>query len=334
MILKSFNVEKNQSNIKNFKSILIYGENGGLRDNIKELIKKGSKEGEYINFFQDEIIKNKNLLKDEVINGSLFNVEKIIFIHDANDKIYDHLQEILINIKGRDKIIILSNLLDKKSKLRNLFEKDDRLAIVPCYQDDQRALSNYIRQELKEFSGLSSEIINLIINNSDENRRIVDNEIIKIKTLFIDKKIDFEKLRKLMNIKTNSGFEKLRDASLLGDINFVNKSLSTISIIREDIYFYLNQLTQRINKLLEIHRINKEYKNSDLAVENITPKIFWKDKPMFKNQIKKLNENDLNSILQEIGNAEILMKKETKIRNDIIIKNLIVNISLRARSIS
>ena len=59
-----------------------------------------------------------------------------------------------INIKGRDKIIILSNLLDKKSKLRNLFEKDDRLAIVPCYQDDQRALSNYIRQELKEFSGL------------------------------------------------------------------------------------------------------------------------------------------------------------------------------------
>ena len=44
MILKSFNVEKNQSNIKNFKSILIYGENGGLRDNIKELIKKGSKE--------------------------------------------------------------------------------------------------------------------------------------------------------------------------------------------------------------------------------------------------------------------------------------------------
>ena len=49
---------------------------------------------------------------------------------------------------------------------------------------------------------------------------------------------------------------------------------------------------------------------------------------MFKNQIKKLNENDLNSILQEISNAEILMKKETKkIRNDIIIKNLIVNIS-------
>ena len=63
MILKSFNVEKNQSNIKNFKAILIYGENGGLRDNIKELIKKGSKEGEYINFFQDEIIKNDKNVK-------------------------------------------------------------------------------------------------------------------------------------------------------------------------------------------------------------------------------------------------------------------------------
>ena len=138
----------------------------------------------------------------------------------------------------------------------------------------------------------------------------------------------------LLNIKSNSTFDKIRDASLLGDLVYVNKSLSSINVLNEDVFFFLNQLSLRINKLLEIHKLSKDYKDSDIALENIKPKIFWKDKQIVKNQIQKLNESKLSNILGEIGEAELLMKKGNKVRNDIIVKNLIVNICNRANAIS
>ena len=58
MILKSYIVEKNISSLNNYSSLLVYGENVGLKDDIKEIVKKENKDAEVINFFQDEIIKN------------------------------------------------------------------------------------------------------------------------------------------------------------------------------------------------------------------------------------------------------------------------------------
>ena len=62
MILKSYIVEKNISSLNNYASLLVYGENVGLKDDIKEIVKKENKDAEVINFFQDEIIKKTNYL--------------------------------------------------------------------------------------------------------------------------------------------------------------------------------------------------------------------------------------------------------------------------------
>ncbi len=64
--------------IKN-KSILIYGENKGLMNVFKKLLKKSLIHYEVINFFQDEIIKNQNLLINEMSNISLFGKKKTFF---------------------------------------------------------------------------------------------------------------------------------------------------------------------------------------------------------------------------------------------------------------
>ena len=57
MILKSYIIEKNLSIIDNYESILFYGENIGLKDEIKSELKK-FKNYETVNFYQEEIIKN------------------------------------------------------------------------------------------------------------------------------------------------------------------------------------------------------------------------------------------------------------------------------------
>ena len=79
MIFKSFLVEKKLSLLDNYPFILFYGENIGLKDEIKFEIKKKYTTFEQINFNQDEINKNERLLDEQIYNSSLFNENKLIF---------------------------------------------------------------------------------------------------------------------------------------------------------------------------------------------------------------------------------------------------------------
>ena len=79
MILKSFIIEKNISILDKYSLTLIYGENIGLKDDIKIEIKKFFKEYEQISFDQNEILKNEKLLNEQLNNISLFNKKKLIF---------------------------------------------------------------------------------------------------------------------------------------------------------------------------------------------------------------------------------------------------------------
>ena len=86
MILKSYEIENNIKNALNFKFILIYGENIGLKETLKKKLISFSDKAEIINLYQEDITKNKNLIVDEVKNISLFSKEKIIIINQTNEK--------------------------------------------------------------------------------------------------------------------------------------------------------------------------------------------------------------------------------------------------------
>ena len=72
MILKSYVVEKNVNILKNYQITLIYGQNNGIKDDIKQAIKEKNENSENIIFFEREIIKNKNILYQNIVNESLF----------------------------------------------------------------------------------------------------------------------------------------------------------------------------------------------------------------------------------------------------------------------
>ena len=135
MILKSYIVEKNIDSLKDYSSILVYGENIGLKDDIKEKIKEEHKNAELINFFQDEIIKKNQIVYNEINNTSLFNEKKVIILHEVSDKIFKIIEELLEKTGNSLKILVISGNLDKKSKIRNHFEKGNNIGIIPCYND-------------------------------------------------------------------------------------------------------------------------------------------------------------------------------------------------------
>ena len=331
MIFKSYVLEQNLKSIDNCKIILFYGENQGLKEEFKKNIKEANKNNEKLNLLQDEIIKNENLLINEISNKSLFNNKKIIFIDQVNEKILNIIEEMAEDVSD-EKIVIFAGNLDKKSKLRSYFEKSKLCGIVACYQDNEITIKKIITNKLSDYQGLSTQVINFIIQNTGLNRSKVNNEIEKIKSCFLEKKINLEKIDLLLNIKTNDDFNKLKDEALKGNKIKTNKLLADTVFEPESNIYYLNSINQRINKLYEIEKLKQNNSNTETLVSSLKPPIFWKDKPVLIEQTNKWNENKIKKALEKTYTVELQIKPGSAIKNDLLIKNLMIDLCTVANS--
>ena len=331
MIFKSYILEEKIQLANNHKMILFYGENQGLKKEFKQKLKILNANHEILNLYQDEIIKNKNILINEVSNKSLFAEKKIIFINETNDKILDIVEEINNSIE-EEKIFLFSDVLDKKSKLRNYFEKSKSLGVSACYLDNEITIRKIIMKKLNNYQGLTSEIINLIIQNTGFDRDKVNNEINKIKSCFKEKKIEQEKIDLLLNIRSNDDFNLLKDEALNGNKINTNKLLADTVFEVEKGTYYLNTINQRINKLNEIDNMKQENSSIEILISNLRPPVFWKDKAMLIQQSKKWNKRKLLKVLDKTYKLEIEIKSNSAVKKDLLIKNLIVDLCRTANA--
>ena len=334
MILKSFLVEKNIKLLDQYFTNLIYGENIGMKDDIKNQVKSHLKDYEQINFNQDEIIKNKKILDEQINNTSLFSKKKIIFINEVSDKSKDIISTVIEKPITDLKLFLFSQSLETRSVLRKIFEKEKKLGIIPCYQDNERTLNDYVRKNLHEYSGLSQQIINFLIKNSGLDRKTLSHEIDKIKSLFLDKKIQIDKLPELLNNNNNLDFNHVRDYCLGAEKENLNKSLGNMIFLNENAYFYLSILSNRIEKLINVYHEFEKEKNLEMAINKVKPPIFWKEKPSFQKQFEKWNGKKLQEAKKILFNTELQIKKNVNSNNSLLIKSLIINLYLKAASTS
>ena len=322
MILKSYIVEQDINKID--KSIsLFYGENLGLINDFKKLIIESNKNTTIIRLNEEEVLKKDVILFREISNSSLFEEKKAIFIDQVSDKILNQILEIE-NISTDIKIYLFSGVLEKKSKLRNYFEKSKNFCVIACYEDNAITLKNIIQKKLKDFKGINMQNINLILENSNYSRAKLNNELDKINDFFHDKVLSVEKLEDLLNLKTNDDFNKLKDAAFMGEKKNTNRLLSDTILEEDQNFFYLNSINQRLGKLLEINKSSAE--NLEMAVNNLKPPIFWKDKQNVINQAKKWNKNKIKSIMKKTYDIEIKIKSNSIINKKLLIKKLLVDL--------
>ena len=330
MIIKNYEIEKNINLLDKYNLILFFGENLGFKNEIKDKIKDKKKDFEKVNFSQDEILSNNEILYSEVLNFSLFDKNKIFFISQVNDKILTTLEEIKDKLKNQQ-IYLFAEILEKKSKLSINFAKSKDLLAIPCYTDNEITIKNIVINALDGFKNLSNENLKLIIDNCNLDRNKLNNELKKIVSCFRDKKLDTEKLIKLLNIKENDDFNILKDEALIGNKIQTNKLLSETEIDNDKKVFYINSINQRLLKLLDLKEISKT-KNIENAINEIKPPIFWKDKPTFLKQAMKWNDKKINKVLNETYKLELEVKSNSLIDHRILIKKLLVDICNLASS--
>ena len=328
MIYKSYVLEQNINSLDQ-KIALFYGENLGLKEDLKKIIKDQNKNSEILRYAQEDLIKNNHLLINEIKNISLFEKNKIFFVENVNDKLLELIQE-TENIISERKIFLFSDILDKRSKLRNYMEKSKNCACVPCYQDNEISIKILINSKLNGYSGLTPYNINLILDHTNLDRSKLNNELDKIISFFLDRNILSEKLKELLNAKTNDDFNKLIDEAFMGNKSNTNKLLSNTTMDYEKNILYINIINQRLDKLMQIHQLNVS-KIED-AINNLKPPIFWKDKPNITKQAKKWNKYKIKNMFEATVELEKRIKTNNLIEKNILIKKLLLDICSKANS--
>jgi len=340
MIVKSYEIQKKRDVILKYNLFLLYGENIGLKKDIKkniqfEIKKNNNNSVEISSLYENDILENTNDFYNSIYSGSLFGNTKIITVNNATDKITSLIEDITGKYPGNVIIIILSEILEKKSKLRNFFEKNEKTLCIPCYLDTSRDLEIIIINEFRKNNiNLSRESINLLIEKSNFDRNNLRNEIEKIKAYTLDKKsADFDEIKDLINFSGGHKTDNLINECLSGNITQYKKILSEFYINTVNQIFLLRILSNKMRRLLNMKEMESNYDNLDSLLNASKPPIFWKEKPIVKKQLTVWNIKRLEKTIDEINNIELLCKKNPQI-SKIVFFNFFSEVCKKASNFS
>ena len=228
MIIKSFELDK--INVKSSNFYLFYGENEGYKNEAIEKIFNINISKNIYKYEEKEILDNFESFFESIKSKSLFEKEKLIIISRVSDKIKNIIEEIIEKNIEDIKIVLNSGILEKKSKLRSLFEKNKNIICVPFYADSNQTLSKIINNFFREKKiVVSQEKINLLIDRCRGNRQNLRNELDKIDSFVKNKKnINIDQIMKLTNLAENYNVSELIDSYLAANFK------KTINILNEN----------------------------------------------------------------------------------------------------
>ena len=331
MIIKSFEYKK--IILTQQKIHLLYGENQGhLSDFVDNIFKKKFVDNIY-QYEEPEVLNNEEIIFNEIQNKSFFEIEKLIIINRATDKIKNLIERINEKTINDVNIVLVSGVLEKKSKLRSLFEKDKKLIIIAFYKETEQSLLNLAISFFKEKNiNISRQLINLIIKRAMNDRGNLKNELSKIEAYSLSKKeINEECILKITNLSENYGISALIDNCLIQNQKKIKEIINENNFSAEESIQIIRTFLMKSKRLqILIKEISKD-RNIDSVITEAKPPIFWKDKEMVRQQLTIWNKDKILDLIKRINSTELLIKKNSinsiNILMDFIFKETTRNIN-------
>jgi DNA polymerase III subunit delta len=313
MIIKYFEIKKKNLSKNNF--FLLYGNNEGLINTTINEILKPILAKSVFNYEEAEILKDIDGFNENLVNKSFFDNEKLIIVNRISDKFLNIVKEIISkNIKDISLILIASSL-DKKSKIRNFFEKESNTVCVPFYEDNLQTLSLLAQNFVKDRNiKISQQLINIIVERASGDRINLKNELQKIESFSKNKKdININDILKITNLSENYDISDLVDSCLSKNKKRIIKILNENNFSSEDCILILRVFLSKLKRLIKLHLELANKKNIDTVISSHKPPIFWKEKESVKQQVKMLNYNDTRDLILKTNELELLVKKNPQL---------------------
>jgi len=330
MIVKE--LEFNKIDINRYSLYLLHGKNEGSKKEIISKIISKNKKIEIQKLEEKQILENQELFLEELLSSSLFSSEKLIIINRATDKILKNIESIYEKKINGLIIIINSDILEKKSKLRNFFEKEKELICVPFYPYTNQTLSLLANKFFREKKiSMSQSNINLIINKCNGDREFLENELIKIELfLFKKKNLDTNELTKLINLIENHSISELIDSCLINNSKKVSLILNENNFNNEDCVTIIRTFLAKAKKILKLANNYSKNNNLEITLSESKPPIFWKEKDVVKLQLLRWKPEMIKKLITNIYDIELEIKKNSSSSLNILMNFIFNQISSKA----
>ena len=309
MILKKYD----QTLVLEKKICLFHGKNDAQKDLILNELKRI-----FINNFQiyyeKDVIQNPEIFYNEIYTKSFFEKQKLLIIKNTTDKFLSNVQNISERNIEETLIICISDILDKKSKLRSFFEKDSNLISLAFYPDNIQSLVNLTSNFFKKKNiSVSFETINLIVNKANCERKFLLNELEKIEIFSKNRKnITNKEINKLVNSNEDNNINELIDNCLAKNEKKIIYLMNENNFNTDDLILIIRIFLSKAKRLLNLVKNFSIQKNIDKTISETKPPIFWKDKEIVKKQIKSWSISQVEKLILEINQIEFLIKTNSQ----------------------
>lgn len=260
----------------------------------------------------DVLSEDPARLQDEAHAMSLMGGARLVRIEDGGDRHTTLLKDYLAAPSRENLVIIEAGELGPRSSLRQLFEKSDSAAAVPCYVDDERGVSNLIRQTLTAngYTVQSDALAWLAANIAGDRLRVrmeIDKLMIYMGTQ--SKHVTFDDAQAACGEAGDQSLDDLIYAIGNGRIEpalraynkLVEEGVAAVTILRA--------LQGHFRRLHYTRSLIQDGLDVDTAMKRLQPAVFFKFSDSFKAQLRKWPEARLANFMQRLSNVEAQTKQ-------------------------
>lgn len=316
---------------KQSKAVLLYGPDSGLvreRSRIiaDTILGKNADPLNRIELNGAQLKTDPALLLDELNSMSLMGGRRVVILRDPVEKIEPVIKSAFEGFKGTTFLIIEADELAATSALRKLFEKENHLAAIACYHEDNRALEDVIRSVFSKYGlQVTHDAMLHLIANLGNDRAVTQSELEKI-ALYMgaEKEVTLPIVSKLTDSNADESVEDLCHAIASCKAATADKLLhhllhdgtQPVAIIRSLIRYF-----QRLD-LVQGHV--QAGNSREQAITMLRPPVFFKSVDIIKNALAHWDAGRISYCLN------LLLRTEKELKSGLLPPELIISNAMLA----
>ena len=326
MIIKSELILNAPEKISKFGCFLIYGPNYEKISYLVNLIIKKLKTKplnfrSIISFDDEDLKKDINCINENLKTTDIFGEKKILLISSINpDTFFKKIDFSNSQIFENCRIVIKSKELNKKNRIRKLFESSKDLLCAPCYENNETEIKNQIIHKFKnEGIELKNELFLMLMSYLKLQKHNFNNELEKIIIyLKMGELLTEEKLSIILNQSSDFGLDEFVYNIVSGKIDQFDRLLYLMEKNNINGISILTVLVKHFYKLLYYKMEFLKTQSESRSINSLYPPIFFKLKKEFIFQSNLWSIESIEKTLIKLISAEKKLKTSTTYKDSYI----------------
>ena len=248
-------------------------------------------------------------LFDEAAAISMIGGRRVVRVKDASNAHTEIFKRFLAEPVG-DALVVAEGGDLTKTGLRKLFEEADNAAAIICYLDSERDLEEVVRRALKAANlSADADALPAIVSRLGSDRGVTRQELEKL-TLYAagTKTIAEADVLAVMGDESELRVDEVCDAAGEGDYKRLDATLERLWAAGTSPVSLLRQAMAHFQRLMVVKAGVEEGANADAAMKRLRPMVHFKREPSFKAQVSRGTMDALATALDQLYEAEALVK--------------------------